>query len=185
MAIFTMSGNYYPPHGEFKLIWIGKFARRTWVNFTQQHGKNRQRCQQNTFYYAVWQLLLYFYREFPSKSLSMQKRPEWARSHGRVILFHDNAPCHTTKVVQKNHKCTWIESGTAPAVLTRPGPVWLLLVCINVARIGWATLQNFRGSRKLAPGMVFIATGEIFLEGHPHIAREVGKCKESDGKYFG
>ena len=28
-------------------------------NFTQQYGKNRQRCQQNTFYYAVWQLLLY------------------------------------------------------------------------------------------------------------------------------
>ena len=68
MAIFNiLYGNYYPPHGEFKLICIGKFARRTWVNFTQQYGKNRQRCQQNIFYYAVWQLLLYFYREFPSK----------------------------------------------------------------------------------------------------------------------
>ena len=72
MAIFTiLYGNYYPPHGEFKLIFIGKFARRTWVNFTQQYGKNRQRCQQNTYYYAVWQLLLYFYREFPSKILSV------------------------------------------------------------------------------------------------------------------
>ena len=72
VAIFTiLYGNYYPPHGEFKLICIGKFARRTWVNFTQQYGKNRQRCQQNTFYYAVWQLLLYFYREFPSKILAV------------------------------------------------------------------------------------------------------------------
>ena len=42
------------------------------MNFTQQCGKNRQRCQQNTFYYAVWQLLLYFYREFPSKILSVR-----------------------------------------------------------------------------------------------------------------
>ena len=68
MAIFTiLYGNYYPPQGEFKLICIGKFARRTWVNFTQQYRKNRQRRQQNTYYYAVWQLLLYFYREFPSK----------------------------------------------------------------------------------------------------------------------
>ena len=37
------------------------------MNFTQQYGKNRQRCQQNTLCYAVRQLLLYFYREFPSK----------------------------------------------------------------------------------------------------------------------
>ena len=45
LPIFTiLHGNYYPPHGEFKLICIGKFARRTWVNFTQQYGKNRQRC---------------------------------------------------------------------------------------------------------------------------------------------
>ena len=37
MAIFTiLYGNYYPPHGEFKLIWTGKFARRTWVNFTME-----------------------------------------------------------------------------------------------------------------------------------------------------
>ena len=30
LAIFTiLYGNYYSPHGEFKLICIGKFARRT------------------------------------------------------------------------------------------------------------------------------------------------------------
>ena len=72
MAIFTiLYGNYDPPHGEFKVICIGKFARRTWVNFTHQYGKNRQRCQQDPFYCAVWQLLLYFYREFPSKIRSV------------------------------------------------------------------------------------------------------------------
>ena len=74
MAIFTiLYDNYYPPHGEFKLICIEKFSRRTWVNFTQQYGKNRQRCQKNIFYYAVWPLLLYFYREFSSKILSLQR----------------------------------------------------------------------------------------------------------------
>ena len=72
VAIFTiLYGNYYPSHGEFKLICIGKFSRQTWVNFTQQYGKNRQRCQQNKFYYAVWQLLIYYYTEFPSKILSV------------------------------------------------------------------------------------------------------------------
>ena len=65
--INTLYGNYYPPHGEFKLICIGEFARRTWVNFIQQYGENCRRCQQNIFCYAVWQLLLYFYRELPLK----------------------------------------------------------------------------------------------------------------------
>ena len=72
VVIFTIRyGNYFSPDGELYLIYIGKFARRTWVNFTQQYGKNHERSQQNTFHYAVWQLLLYFYREFPSKILSV------------------------------------------------------------------------------------------------------------------
>ena len=30
VAVFTiLCDNYYPPHGEFELICIGKFARRT------------------------------------------------------------------------------------------------------------------------------------------------------------
>ena len=75
MAIFTiLYGNYHSPYGDFKLICIGKFARRTWVNFTQQYAKNRQRCRKIAFYYAVWQLLLYFYSEFPSKILSVYTR---------------------------------------------------------------------------------------------------------------
>ena len=75
VTIFTiLYGNYYPPLEELQLICIGKFASRTWVNFTQQYGKNRQRYQQNTFYYAVWQLLLYYYRELPSKIFSVSKR---------------------------------------------------------------------------------------------------------------
>ena len=72
VTIFTiLYGNYHPSHSDFKLTCIEKFSRRTWVNFTQQYGKDRQRCQQNKFYYAVWQLLLYYYREFPSKMLSV------------------------------------------------------------------------------------------------------------------
>ena len=74
VAIFTiLDSNNYPPHEELKLICIGKFARRTWVNFTEQYRKNRPRCQQNKFHYAVWQLLLYLYREFPSKILSVHE----------------------------------------------------------------------------------------------------------------
>ena len=42
---------------------LSKFHSKVW--------ENPQRCQQNPFYYAVWRLFLYFYREFPSKMLSV------------------------------------------------------------------------------------------------------------------
>ena len=89
MAFFIiLYSNYYPLHGEFNLICIGKFASRTWVNVAQQYGKNRQSSQQNTFYYAVWQLLLYFYREFPSKILSVCLLS--AKRETLVWLCHEN-----------------------------------------------------------------------------------------------
>ena len=34
----------------------------------------------------------------------IEKRPEWARRHGKVILLHDNAPSHTAKPVQDTLK---------------------------------------------------------------------------------
>ena len=68
MAIFTiLYGNYYSPHGEFELICIGKFARRTRVNFTQQYGKNRQRIQQNIFTMLYGNYCYIFIENFPRK----------------------------------------------------------------------------------------------------------------------
>ena len=34
----------------------------------------------------------------------IEKRPEWARRHGKVILLHDNAPAHKAKSVQDTIK---------------------------------------------------------------------------------
>ena len=68
MAIFTiLYGNYYPPHGEFELMCIGKFSRRTWVNFIQQYGKNRQRCKQNEFTLLYGNYCYIFIENFPQK----------------------------------------------------------------------------------------------------------------------
>ena len=117
VAIFTiLYCNDYSSHGEFKLICIGKFARRTWVDFTQQYGKNRRRCQQNKFYYAVWQLLLYYYREFPSKILSVQwniiNRPNlftsiFLKRYGKSLLSDPLITCALIKDVLRRG---WISS---------------------------------------------------------------------------
>ena len=84
MAIFTiLYGNYYLPRGEFKLICIGKFARRTWVNFTQQYGKNRQRCQQNKFIMLYGNYCYIFIENFPQKfspcSLKEFENEKWPK----------------------------------------------------------------------------------------------------------
>lgn len=31
----------------------------------------------------------------------IEKRPEWAKRHGKVILLHDNAPAHTANPVKE------------------------------------------------------------------------------------
>ena len=88
VAIFTiLYGNYYSPHWEFKLICIGKFARRTWVNFTQRSGKNHQRCQKNTKYNAIqmygnyWDIFIEnFDRKFSLRNVSESSR--------RLALFN-------------------------------------------------------------------------------------------------
>ena len=68
MAIFTiLYDNYYPPHGEFEVICIGKFARRTSVNYTQQYGKNRQRCQQYKFTMLYGNYCYIFIENFTQK----------------------------------------------------------------------------------------------------------------------
>jgi hypothetical protein len=34
----------------------------------------------------------------------IEKRPEWAKRHGKVILLHDNAPSHTSKLAKNTLK---------------------------------------------------------------------------------
>ena len=68
VSIFTiLYGNYYPPHGKFKLICIGKFARRTWMNFSQQYGKNRQRCRKKNFTLLYGNYYYIIIDNFPQK----------------------------------------------------------------------------------------------------------------------
>ena len=66
----------------------------------------------------------------------IEKRPEWARRHGKVILLHDNAPPHKAKLVQDTIKALGWELLPHPAVFTRLGPFRLPFVFIDGTRIG-------------------------------------------------
>ena len=50
MAIFTiLYGNYYPPHGQFKLNVYREIRRTNLSEFHLKIWENHQRCQQNKF----------------------------------------------------------------------------------------------------------------------------------------
>ena len=87
MAVFTiLYGNYYPPHGEFELICIGKFFRRSWVNFTQQYGKNRQRYQQNKFTMLYANYCYIFIKNFLKK---FSPCTYWLILYSELYLYHE------------------------------------------------------------------------------------------------
>ena len=133
VAIYTiLYGNYYPPHGEFKLIYIEKFSRRTWVNFTQQCGKNRQRCQQTKFYYAVWQLLLYYDRDFRSKILSVTDiRTINFRSYKYPVNYQVNNLCFKNIAINSHinsYKVEYLKALLVHAQISRvQHPLWKLM----------------------------------------------------------
>ena len=54
------------------------------------------------------------------KQALVEKRPEWAKRHGKVILLH-NAPSHKAKPVKDEF--AWMGSSSAPAVLPRSGAI--------------------------------------------------------------
>ncbi|KAL6254101.1 hypothetical protein P5V15_014721 [Pogonomyrmex californicus] len=52
----------------------------------------------------------------------IERRPEWARRHGKVILLHDNAPSHS-KTSERHLEIAWMGHPSAPAVFLRPGAI--------------------------------------------------------------
>jgi len=69
----------------------------------------------------------------------IEKRPDWARRHGRVILLHDNAPSRTVthhEAGQRHLVCVEVGRVVSPAVLSRFGSFRLPLVPVDGAWIG-------------------------------------------------
>ena len=126
MAIFTiLYDNYYPPHGYFKLICIGKLARRTWVNLTQRYGQNRQTRQQIVYFDTRGQ------------------NEQWAnRPYGlmyRTIFFFTNSCepelAHRLQTWKMCRNSTSLDSCQHDDII---------IVTVNVARRRWTALLKPR-----------------------------------------
>ena len=72
----------------------------------------------------------------------IEKRPEWARRHVKVILQHDNAPSHTASS-EEHIKSIELGNIIAPAVLSRPRPVQISPFRIDGTLTRRAALRQF------------------------------------------
>jgi len=55
-----------------------------------------------------------------------EKRPQYRKKHDKLIFLHDNAPSHTSTIVQNYlETLNWEVPHTHPRLFTRPGTFWL------------------------------------------------------------
>ena len=107
-----------------------------------------------------------------------EKRLEYEQRHDKVILLHDNARPHVTKVVKKN---IWKRSNgmfyrTRRILRTLLLLSWLLVVPKDVARFGKSPVHFFRRNRKLTPKLDRLQRRVMFSRWE--------KIVGSDGQYF-
>ena len=90
VAIFTiLYRNYYPPHGELKLICIGKFARRTRVNFTQQYGKIAKGVNKINFTMLYGNYRYIIIENFPQKFSPCKNPQGYALEQRKIKIFSE------------------------------------------------------------------------------------------------
>ena len=114
----------------------------------------------------------------------MEKRPEWARRHGKVILLHDNAPSHTEKPVQEKLKSLEWEVLQHPPYSPDLAPSDYHLF----ASMGHDLKEcHFKTSEELENWVSewFGSKDEqFFWRGIHKLPERWLKCVESDGNYF-
>lgn len=114
----------------------------------------------------------------------IEKRPEWARRHGKVILLHDNAPAHKAKPVQDTIKTLGWELLPHPPYSPDLAPSDYHLF----SSMGHALAEQQFDSYEEVENWVsdwFASKDEHFYwRGIHKLPERWSKCVESNGQYF-
>lgn len=114
----------------------------------------------------------------------IEKRPEWARRHGKVILLHDNAPAHKAKPVQDTIKALGWELLPHPPYSPDLAPSDYHLF----SSMGHALAEQQFDSYEEVENWVsdwFASKDEHFYwRGIHKLPERWSKCVESNGQYF-
>jgi [histone H3]-lysine36 N-dimethyltransferase SETMAR len=114
----------------------------------------------------------------------IEKRPEWARRHGKAILLHDNAPSHTAKPVKDTLTALRWEVLPHPPYSPDLAPSDYHLF----SSMGHALAEQHFDSYEEVENWVtqWFASKEeqFFWRGIHKLPERWSKCVESEGNYF-
>jgi len=118
------------------------------------------------------------------KNALLEKRPKWAKRHGKVILLHDNAPSHTARSVKEAIKELGWEVLPHPPYSPDLAPSDYYLF----ASMGHALAeQHFADFEQLKNWVIqwFASKDEQFYwRGIHKLPERWEKCVANDGQYF-
>lgn len=114
----------------------------------------------------------------------LEKRPEWARRHGKVILLHDNAPSHTAKPVRDALKTLGWEVLPHPPYSPDLAPSDYHLFSSMGHALKNQHFKTAEDVQKWVDEWFCSKQREFFRRGIHKLPERWRKCVASDGKYF-
>lgn len=114
----------------------------------------------------------------------IEKRPEWARRHGKVILLHDNAPAHTSNETKATLKSLLWDVLPHPPYSPDLAPSDYHLFSSMQHALSDHQLKT-EEEVKIWVDQWFAQKNEKFYwDGIHNLPERWGKCVSFDGKYF-
>lgn len=114
----------------------------------------------------------------------IEKRPEWARRHGKVILLHDNAPSHTAKPVKDALKSLGWDVLSHPPYSPDLAPSDYHLFASMGHALAEQHFANFEEVKKWLDEWFGSKDKRFFWDGIHKLPERWTKCVESNGQYF-
>jgi len=114
----------------------------------------------------------------------IEKRPEWARRHGKVILQHDNAPSHTARAVKDTLKTLNWEILSHPPYSPDLAPSDFHLFASMGHSLAEQHFVNFEEVQKWLVEWFSSKEKKFFWNGIHNLPERWTKCIESNGQYF-
>lgn len=114
----------------------------------------------------------------------IEKRPEWARRHGKVILQHDNAPAHCAKPVKDCLKTLGWDILPHPPYSPDLAPSDYHLFASMGHSLADQHFANFEEVKIWVAEWFGSKEGQFYRRGIHTLPERWQKCINSDGQYF-
>lgn len=114
----------------------------------------------------------------------IEKRPEWARRHGKVILLHDNAPSHASKLVKETLKSLGWDILQHPPYSPELAPSDYHLFASMGHALAEQHFSNFEEVEKWLNEWFAAKGKQFFWQGIHNLPERWAKCVQADSQYF-